>query len=440
MSQPAERRIVVTGMGLVSPLGLTVEDLWNGLIEGRSSVVPIESFPCSGLPLTHAAEARCFTGHIDDFGVLAAECKKAIRKGLKVMCRESQMAVAAAQRALHDGGFAAETPKPERFGCVFGSDYMLTLPEDFTASVAACRDDNGQFAFGQWADQGLPRLNPLWLLKYLPNMPASHIAIYNDLRGPSNSITVREASGHLAIGEAMMTIQRGAADIMLAGSTGTRVHPMKTVHALQNEQVATGGAAPTAWSRPFDKGRTGMVLGEGAAVLVLEELEHARSRGARIHGEVVGHASRAATNPDHVGGRRQALALAMRQALSVAGLAAEELGHIHAQGLSTVGGDRDEAAAIGDVFGGAVATVPTVAAKSHFGNLGAGSGIVECIGSMLAMQRGELFPLLNYETADPECPVRPARRGDVPGTVFISSAVTPQGQAGSVVIRSWKAS
>ena len=440
MSQPAERRIVVTGMGVVSPLGLTVEDLWGGLIEGRSSVAPIESFPCSGLPLTHAAEARCFTGHIDEFGVLAAECKKAIRKGLKVMCRESQMAVAAAQRALHDGGFATEAPKPERFGCVFGSDYMLTLPEDFTASVAACRADNGRFAFGQWADQGLPVLNPLWLLKYLPNIPASHIAIYNDLRGPSNSITAREASGHLAIGEAMMTIQRGAADIMLAGSTGTRVHPMKTVHALQNEQVAMGGAAPTAWSRPFDKGRTGMVLGEGAAVLVLEELEHARSRGARIHGEVIGHASRAATRPDRVGGRRQALASAMRQALSVAGLAAAELGHINAQGLSTVGGDRDEAAAIGDVFGNAMATVPTVAAKSHFGNLGAGSGIVECIGSMLAMQRGELFPLLNYETADPECPVRPARRGDVPGEVFISSAVTPQGQAGSVVIRAWKVS
>lgn len=442
-SQPAERRVVITGMGVVSPLGLTLDDLWTGLVEGRSGVVPIESFPCAGLPLTHAAEARCFTGGIDDFGMLAAECKKAIRKGLKVMCRESQMAVAAAQRALHDGGFAPETHEPERFGCVFGSDYMLTLPEDFTASVAACRDPEGRFDFGQWADRGLPLLNPLWLLKYLPNMPASHIAIYNDLRGPSNSITIREASGHLAIGEATMTIQRGAADIMLAGSTGTRVHPMKTVHALQNEQVALGGGtstAPHTWSRPFDKGRTGMVLGEGAAVLVLEELEHARSRGARIHGEVLGHAARAATKPDRPGTRRQVFALAMRQALARAGLAAKAVGHIHAQGLSTVGGDRDEAAAIGDVFADAASAIPTVAAKSHFGNLGAGSGIVECIGSLLAMQRGELFPLLNYEAADPECPVRPARRGDSPGEVFISSAVTPQGQAGAVVIRGWKAS
>lgn len=440
-SQSAERRVVITGMGVVSPLGLTLDDLWTGLVDGRSAVVPLESFPSSGLPLTHAAEARCFTGHIDDFGTLAAECKKAIRKGLKVMCRESQMAVAAAQRALHDGGFDPEAHRPERFGCVFGSDYMLTLPEDFTASVAVCRDGNGQFAFGQWAEHGLPLLNPLWLLKYLPNMPASHIAIYNDLRGPSNSITIREASGHLAIGEATMTIQRGAADIMLAGSTGTRVHPMKTVHALQNEQVATGSGAlpPTAWSRPFDQARGGMVLGEGAAVLVLEELEHALRRGARIHGEVLGHAARAATRPDIVGTRRQVLATAMRRALAGAGVAADEVGHIHAQGLSTVAGDREEAAAIGDVFAASATTIPTVAAKSHFGNIGAGSGIVECIGSLLAIQHGELFPLLNHETVDPECPVRPARRGDAPGDVFVSSAVTPQGQAGSVVIRGRKA-
>jgi 3-oxoacyl-[acyl-carrier-protein] synthase II len=440
-SRSAKRRVVVTGMGVVSPLGLTLDDLWTGLIEGRSAVAQLESFPCSGLPLTHAAEARCFTGHIDDFGTLPAECKKAIRKGLKVMCRESQMAVAAAQRALHDGGFSPEAHEPERFGCVFGSDYMLTLPEDFTASVAACRDEAGQFAFDQWADQGLPLLNPLWLLKYLPNMPASHIAIYNDLRGPSNSITIREASGHLAIGEASMTIQRGAADIMLAGSTGTRVHPMKTVHALQNEQVATDAVTslpPSAWSRPFEKNRVGMVLGEGAAVLVLEELEHARSRGARIHGEVIGHAARAAAQRDRVGGRQQALALTMRKALAGAGVAAEAVGHVHAQGLSTVDGDRDEAAAIGDVFATAAATIPTVAAKSHFGNLGAGSGLVECIASLLAMQRGELFPLLNCETVDSNCPVRPARSGDEPGDVFLSSAITPQGQAASVVIRGWK--
>jgi 3-oxoacyl-[acyl-carrier-protein] synthase II len=449
MSAAPDRRVVITGMGVVCPLGLALEDFWAGLVEGRSGVGPLESFPSAGLPLHHAAEARGFTGDIDNFGPLDGERKKAIRKGLKVMCRESQMAVAAAQRALHHSGlFAAETPavsvQPERFGCVFGSDYMLTLPEDFTASVAKCRGADGRFEFDRWASEGMPQLTPLWLLKYLPNMPASHIAIYNDLRGPSNSLTLREASGHLALGEATNTIQRGAADIMVVGATGTRVHPMKTVHALQSEQVAlagnvgsgSGGDDPARWSRPFDRSRRGMVLGEGAAVFILEELEHARARSATIHGEVVGHAARNAGLAGGVGLKQRALTLAMRRALSMANVTAAELSHIHAHGLSTVVGDREEAAALHEVLGPAAATIPTVAAKSHFGNLGGGSGLVECMASLLALRHGELFPLLNFEEADPECLIRPARRGDPSGNVFISSAVTPQGQAGSVVIRS----
>ena len=448
MSAASDRRVVITGMGVVCPLGLTPEDLWAGLVEGRSGVGPLESFPCAGLPLHHAAEARGFTGDIDNFGPLDGERKKAIRKGLKVMCRESQMAVAAAQRALHHSGlFAADVPagsvQPERFGCVFGSDYMLTLPDDFTASVAKCRGTDGVFEFDRWATDGMPQLTPLWLLKYLPNMPASHIAIYNDLRGPSNSLTLREASGHLALGEAAVTIQRGAADIMVVGATGTRVHPMKTVHALQSEQVAleddvasgTGRTDPTRWSRPFDRSRKGMVLGEGSAVFILEELKHAQSRGATIHGEIVGHAARNAGVAGGVGLKQKALALAMRRALSMANVTATELSHIHAHGASTVVGDREEAAAIHEVLGAAAATIPTVAAKSHFGNLGGGSGLVECMASVLALRHGELFPLLNFEESDPDCRIRAARRGDPSGNVFISSAVTPQGQAGSIVIR-----
>ncbi len=449
MSAAPDRRVVITGMGVVCPLGLTLEDLWTGLLGGRSGVGPLASFSSAGLPLHHAAEARAFTGDIDNFGPLDGERKKAIRKGLKVMCRESQMAVAAAQRALHHSGlFSPETKPesvpPERFGCVFGSDYMLTLPEDFTASVAKCRGADGRFEFDRWASEGMPQLTPLWLLKYLPNMPASHIAIYNDLRGPSNSLTLREASGHLALGEATVTIQRGAADIMVAGATGTRVHPMKTVHALQSEQVALepaagdvpGGSDPAQWSRPFDKSRRGMVLGEGAAVLILEELEHARARGATIHGEIIGQAARNAGSAGGVGLKQKALALAMRRALAMAGVSPAELSHVHAHGASTVVGDREEALALSDVLGTDAERIPTVAAKSHFGNLGGGSGLVECVASLLALRHGELFPLLNFSEPDPDCRIRPARRGDPSGNIFISSAVTPQGQAGSVVIRS----
>ena len=437
MRGAAQRRVVITGMGVVCPLGLTTEDVWNGLAAGVSAVQPIESFSSAGLPLHHAAEARCFTGEIDNFGPLESEQKKAIRKGLKVMCRESQMAVAAAQRALHDAA-AREHHAPERFGCVFGSDYMLTLPDDFTASVARCRGADGRFEFDRWASDGMPQLTPLWLLKYLPNMPASHIAIYNDLRGPSNSLTVREASGHLAVGEATVTIQRGAADIMVAGATGTRVHPMKTVHALQTEQVAYGDGDPAHWSRPFDARRSGMVLGEGAAVLILEELSHAERRGARIYGEVVGHAARCATEPGGAGRRRQALTHAIGKAVEMAKGQAGDIGHVHAHGVSTRVGDREEAAAWRDVLGDAAGRVPTVAAKSHFGNLGAGSGLTECIASLLALGRGELFPLLNFETPDAECSIRPAHAGDPAGDLFVSASVTPQGQSSAVAIRAWR--
>jgi 3-oxoacyl-[acyl-carrier-protein] synthase II len=443
MSKVTGRRVVVTGMGVVCPLGLSLEDLWAGLVEGRSGAGPITAFDSGGLPLHHAAEARGFTGEIADFGPLDGERKKAIRKGLKVMCRESQMAVAAAQRALHDSGNPAAHHPPERFGCVFGSDYMLTLPEDFTAGVAACRDAAGRFAFDQWATAGMPLLNPLWLLKYLPNMPASHIAIYNDLRGPSNSLTLREASGHMAVGEAAVTIRRGAADIMVAGATGTRVHPMKTVHALQSEQVAldesAGGLDPSRWSRPFDKSRRGMLLGEGAAVLILEELGHAEARGARIYGEILGHASRCVCDGRGTGVRRRALAHAMGGALAAAAVAPDRLSHLHACGASTVVGDRDEAAALQDVLGAAAARTPLVAAKGNFGNLGGGGGLVECVASLLAMRHGTLFPLLNYETADPDCPIHAAERGVAAGDVCLTSAVTPQGQAGSLVLGSWPA-
>ncbi|MFM9060012.1 MAG: beta-ketoacyl-[acyl-carrier-protein] synthase family protein [Planctomycetaceae bacterium] len=441
MSAPSERRVVITGMGIVSPLGLSLDELWSGLESGRSAVGPLTAFAASGLPVHHVAEARDFTGAIENFGPLDGERKKAIRKGLKVMSRESQMAVAAAQRAIHDAGNAAAHHPPERFGCVFGSDYMLTLPDDFTVSVARCRDAAGDFEFDRWATDGLPLLNPLWLLKYLPNMPASHIAIYNDLRGPSNSLTLREASSHAAVGEAVGTIQRGAADVMVAGATGTRVHPMNTVHVLQSEQVAVESSAdpdPARRSRPFDARRTGMVLGEGAAVLVVEELSHALARGARIYAEVLGHAARSAVDLAAAGRRREALAHAMRRALGMAGVTPADVGHVHAFGSSTTLGDRAEAEALGDALGDHAARVPVVAAKSHFGNLGGGSGIVECVASVLALARGGLFPLLNYETPDPTCPVRAARAGDPAGDVFISSSVTPQGQAGSLVIRAWR--
>src|SRR5689334_10295126 len=182
----SNRRVVITGLGLVSPVGSTKEALWESLTAGRSGVGVLEAVPSKFLPTHVAAEAREFTGDIENFGSLEKELKKAIRKGLKVMCRECQMGVAAAQLALADAGLVVGEGKydPERTGCVFGTDYMLTMPEDFSAGINRCRDASGTFEYDRWATEGMPQLSPLWLLKYLPNMPGSHVAIYKGLRGP----------------------------------------------------------------------------------------------------------------------------------------------------------------------------------------------------------------------------------------------------------------
>ena len=176
------------------------------------------------------------------------------------MCREIQMGVASAQHALNDAGLNPEVYNPDRIGIVYGCDYILSHPQEFREGVRASLGDEGRFEFDNWAENGMRNLNPLWLLKYLPNMPASHIGIYNDLRGPSNSLTMREASSNLAIGEAIGTIERGDADLMISGATGTRIHPLRTVYVNRQEVLASNRFEADKASRPFEKDREGMVI------------------------------------------------------------------------------------------------------------------------------------------------------------------------------------
>ena len=434
------RRVVITGLGLISPLGNQKESFWQSLSTGRSGVGPIESLPAGALPITFAGEARQFTGGIEDFGPLDGEHKKSVRKGLKVMCRECQMGVAAAQLALADAGLGPGKSDPDRTGVVYGSDYMLTVPEEFTAGILECMRENRRFEFSRWAPLGMSKMNPLWLLKYLPNMPASHIAIYNDLRGPNNSITQREAAANLAMGEAFQVILRGHAEVMVAGSTGTRIHPMKAVHAALSEELAINGHDPAKAARPFDLNREGMVLGEGAGAVVLEELESARRRGATIYGEVIGAGSSAAADRNLTPRRDVALTNAIRSALRQAELEPSQVGHIQAHGVGTRTGDVEEARALREVFGRHLERVPVTAAKSYFGNLGAGSGAVELIAGTLALVHDYLFPILNYETPDPECLVTAVSgSGAEPGDSLINLSVTPTGQASCLVVKRFRA-
>ena len=436
MASTASRRVVITGIGLISPLGNSKEAVWESLAAGRSGVGPLRCLPSQSLPMHCAGEARGFTGDIADFGRLEKEQVRTIRKGLKVMCREIQMGVAVAQLAMQDAGLKPGGYDVDRTGVVYGSDYIMTAPEEFTEGVRSCLTPDEQFDFPRWATDGMPKVTPLWLLKYLPNMPASHVAIYNDLRGPNNSITLREASSLLAVAEAYCTIVRGHADIMIAGATGTRLHPLRTTHVTLQEECATGEGPPEKMCRPFDLNRTGMVLGEGAGAIVVEELTAAQSRGATILGEIVGFGSSAAANPVTGGNIKQALENVMRQALAKASLSPDELGHYHAHGLATRKCDEDEAAAVNAVFGSRGRPLPVTAAKSYMGNLGAAGGLVELIASVLALRQGTLFPILNYETPDPRCPIHAVRSGDEPaGDSFLKASVTPQGQSSAVVIR-----
>ena len=433
----SDRRVVITGMGLISPLGNSPSELWDSLSNQKSGIAQLERVPTQHLSTDIGGEALNFTGDIDQFGPLEKMAKRSIKKGSRLMCREIQMGVAAAQLALTDSGLNDIDRDPTRIGTVFGSDYIITEPVEFVDGVKNCLDENGNFNFKAWADSGLEKVEPTWLLKYLPNMPASHVSIYNDLRGPSNSITVREASANLALAEATTIIQRGSADMMIAGSTGSRIHPLRTLHVVLQEQLADRhtpaiGGDPEKASRPFDKDRNGMVLGEGAGIMVLEELSHAEKRGATIYGEVIGYGSSSVADKNGVGNYRVALENVIKGALETSGVKISDLGHVHAHGLSSVKCDSEEAAAISNLLG----NVPVTAAKSYMGNLGAGSGAVEAMASTLALKHGTLFPTMNVQSLDEACKISVVTEtGTSPGDVFMNLNVTPQGQASSLVVR-----
>ncbi|MFK8112253.1 MAG: beta-ketoacyl synthase [Rubripirellula sp.] len=428
------RRVVITGVGVVSPLGNDPHVLLQSLRAGVSGIRPLTQVPLGVMSIDHGAESVDFTGDISNYGPLEKKLQRTIRKGSKVMCREIQMGVAVAQLALTDAGLTEELRDRDRTGVVYGCDYIMSMPEEFEDGIRKCLDAEGKFDFEKWGQQGKPEVNPLWLLKYLPNMPASHIAIYNDLRGPNNSITVREASAGAAVSEAYSTINRGHADVLVAGSTGSRVHPLRTLHAsLQEDLASSQPSDPTTMSRPFDASRDGSVVGEGAAALVCESLEHAENRGANILGEVVGYGSSAVGPGFGEDFLKAAFVNVLRRALGEEDPKA--IGHIHAHGLSTLGCDRQEAEAIAEVFGAASEQPPVTTAKGHMGNLGAGGGMVETIASLGSLG-GELFPIRNLSNLDDACPINACMDNSTSaGDQFININVTPQGQASAIRIR-----
>jgi len=383
------REVVITGIGVVSPIGIGNDAFWTSLCEGRSGVRSLGLFNGSDLPATIGAQV--FDLHPERY--------VRPRKALKVMSRDIQLAFVAADLACSDADLHSRPVDPERLGIVFGADMMTCDLDEMVDAYRRCMPD-GKFDFTLWGKRALAEMFPLWMLKYLPNMPACHIGIAHDARGPNNSLTLGEVSSLSAMAEAIRVIERGQADAMIAGGTSSRLHPA-VWSRRRIDYPSQRRHDPAGASRPFDADRDGMVHGEGAGAFVLEDRQHAEARGARILARVLGYAGTFEPRGRGEPLRGLAIRAAIRRALAEARLQPADVGHVNAHGLSTIPDDRIEAQAIRETLG----DVPVTAPKSFFGNLSAGTGAVEMAVSALAVQKGLVPHTLNYERPDPDCPV-----------------------------------
>ena len=383
--------VVITGLGVVSPIGIGGEAFWAALSTGRGGVRPISLLDVAGLPAPVAAEVANF------------DPKPFVtnRKSLKVMSRDAQLGVAAAALAGREAGIVPGTVDPERFGIVLGADAICGPLSESVASYDRCMVD-GHFDFRRWGTEGMAACYPLGFLSVLPNMIASHISIAQDARGPNNTIHEDEMSSALAIGEAASVIQRGAADVMMAGGASSQMHLFDFVRRAVMGILSPRGDDPEKIVRPFDAGRDGQVWGEGAAIFVLESRQHATARGAKILARLMGCAATCEPAIRNGGPTGLGLGRAIDGALERAGLRAAKLHHVNAHGLSTRREDPLEAA----ILHAKMPNTPVTALKGYFGNVGAAGTALQMAASVLSFAKGCVPATLNYEQPDPNCPIR----------------------------------
>jgi 3-oxoacyl-[acyl-carrier-protein] synthase II len=372
-------RAVITGLGLVTPLGNDVPTTWDGLVAGRSGVGPITHFDASDYSARIAAEVKGFDpaalfGHRD----------------ARRMDRFTQFAVAAAGQALDDSGLSLTASNAHRIGAIIGSGIGGIISVLEQAEVLRTR--------------GPRRVSPFLIPMMLPDTAPGQVAITYGLKGPNFAVISACATGANAIGEAAEVIRRGAADAMLAGGAEAGIVPLAFAGFTVMQAVSTRNDEPERASRPFDATRDGFVMGEGGGVVVLESETHARARGARIYAEIVGYGATAdayhITAPEETG---EGAARAMQVALDQAELAPEQIDYLNAHGTSTVLNDKGETAAIKAVFGDCAYQLPVSSTKSMTGHLLGGAGAVEAVFCALALNEGVLPPTINYEHPDPEC-------------------------------------
>lgn len=428
------RRVVVTGLGVISPIGIGAKTFWENLVAGKCGIRRIEAFDPAGFPSQIAGEVPAYK--IGDY------VPKSYRKATKVMARDIELAVVAADDAFKDSGLKSKayTDQPNitpgRFGCNIGAGLISTDLNELTSAMHTAREGN-RLDLQKWGREGMNQLTPLWLLKYLPNMLACHVTIIHELKGPSNTITCAEASSHLAIGEAFRTIQRGDADMAICGGAESKVNHMGLMRqTLLKRLTEESNDSPTTALRPFDQEASGSTVAEGGGLLILEELEHAKARGAKIYGELCGFgASQDAhkiTEPSPSG---QSYGRAIANALKEASISGDQVGCLIPHGLGIPSHDRAELAGLRNALGAALEKVPLAPIKAQTGNLAAGCG-VDAAASVLALHHNTIPPAMN--TRKPIDGVRlnavaEARSASV--NVSVSSVYSLGGQNAALVFR-----
>jgi len=375
----SRRRVVITGMGAITPLGLSPEEFWQGCVEGRSGVTPITVFDASAYPVQINAAVKGFDPleYID-------------RKEARRMARFTQFAVAAARQAIDAAGLQLDKEDTSRIGVVLGNG-------------------NGGFPNTEEAgrtlvEKGGMRMDPFFVPKMLPNMAASQVAIQFGLGGFNNTAITACAASTQAIGDALEVIRRGKADVMLTGGTEAGICEMGLASFCVMRALSTHNEEPEKASRPFDAERDGFVCAEGAAILVLESLEHAKARGATILAELAGCASSA--DAYHIVApceNGEGALRAMRWALEDAEVTTDDVDYINAHGTSTVLNDLAETRAIRSLFGERAYKIPISSTKSMIGHVLGGAGALESVVCVKTLQTGVIHPTINYEHPDPEC-------------------------------------
>jgi 3-oxoacyl-[acyl-carrier-protein] synthase II len=374
-----DRRVVITGLGVLTPIGNDVQAMWTSLLAGKSGAGPITQFDATPFKTKFACEVKGF----DPIAVVG-------RKDARRMDRFTQLAVASAKQALEDSGLKVTPDNADRIGVMLGTGIggISTIVSQVEEMIA----------------KGPDRVSPFLVPMMLPDTASGQIAIQFGLNGPNLCPVSACATGSNALGEAGAWIRCGMADVVLAGGTESAIIPIALSGFNNMTAISTRNDAPEKASRPFDKDRDGFVVGEGSGVLVLEELEHAKARGAHIYAELIGYGSTAdayhITAPEENGA---GAAMAMKMALNQAGLKPNQIDYINAHGTSTPLNDKSETAAIKQVFGEAAYDVPISSTKSMTGHLLGAAGAVEGVISVKVINAGIIPPTINYETPDPEC-------------------------------------